>query len=182
MVAAVGVPIIALASFFAIFVPTELEDAARAALKRHGLTTSRMLARVVSPALSGGRLEETRSLLAHTKADPSIRFAVVVGKDGRTIARIGQVELAGGVPLVPTSSRRKAIAEMRGTLFTVTRPLLKAQDLSTHSEVLGTLVVAFAGQSVINVRQKAAKTASSASLRARRSSTSSFSASASNRA
>ncbi|GIX45913.1 MAG: hypothetical protein KatS3mg131_0124 [Candidatus Tectimicrobiota bacterium] len=99
------------------------------ALRQHGLTLARVLARAASSLLEAGRLEDLQRLL-QTLHDPAVRFCAVVDTTGRIVAHSDARRR--GQPYTPAPAARPAspvapvITAVQGE-WHVAMPLLTAE-------------------------------------------------------
>src|SRR5688500_3925094 len=132
---AISALIAAVAAFFAIYFPSRLESAAGQALRARAIGLTTTAANLVAPALDYDQAVDAEQHLKTISADADLRYAVVLGADGRVFAR----HRAAGVPESAElrATATEAYSTVSGGMLHVSLPLRHG------GRAIGTLVAGY---------------------------------------
>jgi hypothetical protein len=144
--------IAAIAGFFALYFPNKQEEAANTALETRALTVSRILAKLVAPALEFDDQKGATTEIDVVKDQPDLLYVIVLKTDGLPFVRHRKSGAVAGEELLETVTEERTLR--RNNMVHVSIPLR-----SKDGGASGTLVSGFSRQSIVSTRHESDRTA-----------------------
>jgi methyl-accepting chemotaxis protein len=148
---AISMLIAVIAGFFAFYFPSKQEEAADAAFATRASAVSRILAKLVAPAVEFDDQKSGAAELGNVKDQPDLQYIAVLKQDGTAFFRHRQRGVSAGEELLELVGEERLV-HRAGTLH-VSIPLR-----SRDGGLLGTMVAGFSRQSILTARSKSVRT------------------------
>jgi methyl-accepting chemotaxis protein len=148
---AISMLIAVIAGFFAFYFPSKQEEAADAAFATRASAVSRILAKLVAPAVEFDDQKSGAAELGNVKDQPDLEYIAVLKQDGTAFFRHRRRGVSAGEELLELVGEERLV-HRAGTLH------LSIPLRSRDGGLLGTMVTGFSRQSILAARAKNVRT------------------------